>query len=107
MSQAQQPTLFDEHESQFHAFHNANPHVYEIWEQLTFKAIGRGYQHIGAALIRELIRWETGITTTDSKYKIPNQFTPHYARLFMRQHPEHQGFFRTKTSVADDDPSIN
>lgn len=97
-----QPGLFDDKvQSKFDEFHEANPHVFAMWEKLTFEAINRGYKNIGAALIRELIRWETGLITTGNKYKMPNVFTPYYARLFMKKHPQHKGFFRTASSVAD------
>jgi len=102
-----QATLFDiAQQSKFEEFHAENPHVFELWEKLTFRAIDRGYKNIGAALIRELIRWETGITTTGSSYKMPNEFTPYYARLFMNTHPQHQGFFRTKTAAADEEMGL-
>ena len=100
-----QNLLFDdlEHRSKFFEFHDENPHVFKLWEEITFKAIKRGYKHIGAALIRELIRWESGITTTDPEYKMPNQWTPYYARLFMQKHPEYAGLFRTRTAHADEE----
>ena len=100
-----QNSLFDdlEHRSKFFEFHEDNPQVFELWEKLTFEAIKRGYQHIGAALIRELIRWESGIVTTDADYKMPNQWTPYYARLFMQKHPEHAGLFRTRMAKADEE----
>ena len=100
-----QPTLFDdlEHHSKFQTFHDENPHVFKLWEEITFRAIARGYTHIGAALIRELIRWESGITTTDAEYKFPNGHTPYYSRLFMAKHPEHAGLFRTRTARADEE----
>jgi hypothetical protein len=95
--------LFDQEEAKFREFHRDNPHVYEMWERFTFEAINKGYQHIGAAMVRERIRWETGITTTGSNYKISNMFTPYYARLFMKKHPEHEGFFRTRAAKADEE----
>jgi len=100
-----QSSLFDdiEHNSKFFDFHAENPHVFKLWEELTFRAVGRGYKNIGAALIRELIRWESHIITTGADYKMPNEFTPYYARLFMQKHPEHVGLFRTRTAKADND----
>jgi len=99
-----QPELFDiQTQTRFEAFHEENPHVYEMWKKLTWRAVERGYQHIGAKLIGELIRWETGIMTTGTDYKFPNQWTPYYARKFMKEFPQHEGLFRTRTSKADEE----
>lgn len=50
----------------------------------------------------EMARWHTAIKTEgDRQYKISNDFTAHYARMWMVEHPEHDGFFRTKP-IPDD-----
>jgi hypothetical protein len=43
------------------------------------------------------IRWETTVETLGGDFKISNNFIAYYSRLFMDEHPEYRGFFRTKT----------
>ena len=84
------------------AWHKANPHVYELFKRLTLEAIGRGHEHLSAWLIVNRIRWETSIETQGDDFKISNDFIAYYARLFMHEHPAHQGFFRTKALKGED-----
>lgn len=77
------------------AFHRANPRVYELFEQYTFEA-ARRRAHYSAKAIFERIRWHTEIETTGADFKLNNNFHAYYARLFMKRHPRHDGFFRTR-----------
>ena len=36
------------------------------------------------------------VQTTGDDFKINNDFTAHYARLLMREHPALEGFFETR-----------
>ena len=80
---------------QWWAFHNANPHVYELFEKFTFDVIRRGYSNYSANAIFERIRWHTEIET-DGEFKLSNNNRAYYARYFHAMNPEHDGFFRTK-----------
>lgn len=77
-------------------WHKKNPHVYELFKKFTFVAINRGHRNLSAWLIVNRIRWETSIETTGCDFKISNDFIAYYARLFMHEHPEYDGFFRIK-----------
>ena len=79
------------------AWHLEHPHVYRLFKRFTFQALmKRRHKHLGAWLVVNRIRWETSIETTGEDFKISNDFIAYYARLFMAQHPEHKGLFRTK-----------
>ena len=78
------------------AFHNANPHVYDLFQKYTHEAINSGAKKCSPWLIIGRIRWETAITTTDDDFKISNDYIAFYSRLFMKWNPRHEGFFRTK-----------
>ncbi len=78
------------------AFHKANPHVYKLFEELTFRAIARGRQRYSAQTIIEQIRWHFDIETGDESFKLNDHHKPYYARYFMHLHPEHEGFFETR-----------
>jgi hypothetical protein len=82
-------------------YHAANPHIYEMFKRYTFEATRSGYKHFGSQMIIEKIRWETGVVAQNSEFKIDNNMSPFYARLFMDEFPQHSGLFRTRSSVTD------
>jgi len=77
-------------------WHKKNPQVYQLFEKFTFEAINKGHRKLSAWLIVNRIRWETMVVTTGEDFKISNDFIALYARLFMHDHPQCQGFFRIK-----------
>lgn len=81
----------------FNQYHKDNPQVYELFKRFTFMAIRRGHNRLSAWMIANRIRWETSIETFSvDEYKISNDYIALYARMFMRDHPEYDGFFKTK-----------
>jgi hypothetical protein len=91
-------------EDAFWKFHNENPHVYELFCKFTSKAINRGYKRFSADMIMHRIRWETAITTTEQfvppgetqSLKLNDHHVSYYARLWMRDHPGYDQFFRLR-----------
>jgi hypothetical protein len=77
-------------------WHRQNPHVYALFKEFTFQAILRGHRRLSAWLVVNRIRWETTVETNGGDFKISNDFIAYYSRLFMEEHPEYSGFFRTK-----------
>lgn len=82
----------------FDAFHKANPEIYEEYKILALKAIKAGRKRISSNMIINVIRWEFFISTKPtlfdkpgrhSKYKINNDFSSRYARLFVSDFPQH------------------
>jgi hypothetical protein len=81
----------------FNQYHRDNPQVYELFKRFTFMAIKRGHNRLSAWMIANRIRWETSIETFSvDEYKISNDYIALYARMFMRDHPEYDGFFKIK-----------
>lgn len=81
----------------FNQYHRDNPQVYELFKYFTRMAIKRGHNRLSAWMIANRIRWETSIETFSvDEYKISNDYIALYARMFMRDHPEYDGFFKTK-----------
>jgi len=77
-------------------YHRQNPQVFELFERFTFDVIKTGRKHYSAKAIFERIRWHTDVETTGEPFKLSNNHTAYYARLFMHEHPEYCGFFRVK-----------
>lgn len=79
----------------------ANPHFYPLFVRFSRQLAARGYRNIGVALIFERIRWESMIRTTETdEYKLNNNFRSIYARRFMADYPELNGFFRTRKLLS-------
>lgn len=92
--------MSDQIEIKFCRYHQENPQVYVEFEKFAFKTIARGFKNYSAKGIFELIRWHTGVTAKD-KYKVNNNYTPFYARMFEKNHPDHKDFFRKRESRFD------
>lgn len=81
----------------------SNPLIWELFERFTFSIIRRGFKHYSARAVIHRVRWETATPLDDgSSFKINNNWTPFYARKFHDWHPEHNGFFRNRASIADE-----
>jgi hypothetical protein len=104
---SEQPDLFgtpekpaSQLEADFWKFHAENPHVYRLFCKFAARVLARGYSAHSARDIIHRIRWETSIETGDDEFKINDHHSPYYGRLWMRDHPQHDGFFRTRTVAA-------
>lgn len=80
----------------FEAFHEDNPHVYKLFKKYTLEAIAAGRETYSTISIFERIRWYTDIETQGDPFKINQNFATYYGRMFMRDFPQHDGFFRTR-----------
>ena len=76
----------------FKQYHLDNPQVYVEFKRLAFQLINRGYVRLGAKQIFEVIRWQTMVYGND-QYKLNNNYTSDYARLFELDHQIYAGYF--------------
>ena len=86
-----QPT--DKWQTKFEEFDEANPHVYALVVRYALEVLASGKKRIGINTIFERIRWYTDIETRGEPFKIGQNHFPYYARMFMRDYPQHDGFF--------------
>ena len=91
-------------EQAMESFHRDNPQVYELFKQYTGRARRSGRKHFGVGAVWERLRWETQIETVNDEFKLNNNHRAYYARKYMRDFPEAQGFFRTRV-VRREDPN--
>ena len=87
---------FQERKQDFWEWHKANPRVWEYFERFSLEVVNKGHQKVSHWLIINRIRWEVYLETTGEDFKISNDFIAYYARLFMHNHPQYLGFFKTK-----------
>lgn len=81
---------------EFEEFHNANPDVFRMFTNYAFDAIRLNRKNFGAAMIIQRIRWYCMVETTGSEFKVNNNYSPYYARLFELKFPHYKGFFKTR-----------
>jgi hypothetical protein len=91
-----EPTTSASLKQKWWAWHKQNPHIYALFKRFTLEAIRQGHKRLSGWLIVNRIRWETVVVTSGDDFKIPNDFIAFYSRLFMHEHPDYQGFFRTR-----------
>jgi hypothetical protein len=85
----------------FCSYHAANPHIYKKFEDVTLQTIAKGFKNYSAKGIFEIIRWNTGLAAYRDCFKINNNYTAYYARLFEDNNPQHKDFFRKRESKFD------
>ena len=83
-------------EERFWEMHAVNPRIYALFDRFTRMLIDRGYQHHSADAVLHRIRWATAVEMDGDDFKINDHFSAYYSRLWMRNNPEHQGFFRCR-----------
>ena len=85
----------------FVSYHARNPQIYEAFKRITLRAIAKGYNYWSAKGVFEIIRWETKVQADEEDFKINNNYTPFYARMFCMDFPSHKEFFRKRKSKFD------
>jgi len=88
------------HKEKFEKYHSANPHIYEMFVRIALTQISKGYKNYSARDIFPIMRWETKTKAEGDRYKINNNYSADYARMFMGEHPEYKGFFELRERKA-------
>jgi len=86
----------------FWSFHESNPQVYGLIDRFTRQAIAAGRERFGMKAVFERIRWYTTVETQGETFKLNNNYTSFYARLWMHRNPTMPQVFALRKSVADD-----
>lgn len=75
-------------QERFDAFHAANPWVLTALEALIADWLAHDNAKVGIKQMFEVIRWRYGRATTDTSFRLNNNWTSRYARLALDLHPE-------------------
>lgn len=79
-------------------FHIQHPQVYILFEKFALQLIDVGHKKLGSKMIMERIRWEISTGSKDDDgFKINNNYTAHYSRLFAKNNPLYQDYFEFRT----------
>jgi len=80
----------------FAKYHEENPHIYDYFERFALMMAERR-SYYSAKCVFHRVRWETTLEGKDDQFKVDDGWISHYARMFMELHPEHKGFFKTRS----------
>ena len=98
----------DEMREQCVKFHRANPIVWQYFVRFTKMMIAKGFKNYSVNAVFERIRWEIDAGGDGvSAFKLNNNYRAFYARAFMKQYPEHDGFFRTRIQTTEEKPATD
>ncbi len=83
-------------EERFRAFHSRHPEIYSSLCDKARLLKGRGHTFYSINALISIVRFHADVRTDMSaRYKIGNDYAPHYARLIMAQEKDLAGFFKT------------
>ena len=89
------------------AYHKENPQIYQEFKRFTFQVINAGRKKFASQTVIQRIRWYTTIEAKDKNFKINNNISSLYSRLFEQEHPEHKNLFAKRFSCCDTGEPIN
>jgi len=79
----------------FEDYHKENPGVWKLFEHYALLATSKRKRYSARGIFHQ-IRWHTMMKEKNGEYKIDAGWTSHYARKFIDEHPEYEGFFETR-----------
>lgn len=83
-------------EEQFVAFHQANPHIFDMLREMALELKTAGRKRYGISGLFEVLRWRYAVKTSEPDFKLNNNHRAFYARKLMSYVPELRGFFATR-----------
>ncbi len=99
-----EPTRLEQMREDFIRFHNAHPEFWKVFVGHTVRLRNRGFKRYSARTLIELIRFhaDVGDIKRLTGFKINNNHTPFYARVFSLLYPECGGFFSMRIQTSKD-----
>lgn len=96
----------EEMERNYLEFDKKRPIVWRLFKKFTFDRILKGFDQYSADAVMHRVRWETaqgreGPYSGEGNFKINNNHVCFYARRFMREYPDHDGFFRVRVQKSN------
>jgi hypothetical protein len=104
-------TRYDELLADALEYHKQHPQVWDMFVDFTNDRIKRGFKNYSAYAIFERIRWETDAADSADpdadEFVLNNNYRPFYARWFMENFPEYEGFFRIRKQTSREKPATH
>lgn len=80
----------------FQQYHQANPHLYELYKAIAISLAKQGRRYIGSKFIFEEMRFNHTFQSNNDPFKVNNNFAPHFARKFVLEYPQYGHLFKFK-----------
>jgi hypothetical protein len=74
-------------------YHAKYPKVYEYYKGVIAQLINRGFKKYSSDGVLHIVRFTKHDEIKKDGFKVNNNYTPYYARLYESEHPELKGFF--------------
>ncbi len=87
----------------FERFHATNPHIYDLLVGYCRAWAGTGRVLFGIRAPWERMRWELGVHTDSTDFKLNDHYTSFYARLIVEQEPDLAALLSLRQSVEADE----
>ena len=85
----------------FQAYHEANPMVYAEFKRRVEQLWAKGIRHYSSDSILHIIRFHSAIDARPGDaFKVNNNFSAFYARMWQQQNPDRATFFETRVQRA-------
>ena len=85
----------DPKQAKFERYHKEKPEIWDQFKEATFALIKVGRKHFSADAILHSIRFNT-VLRGGTDFKINNNYSSMYSRLFTANFPEHKDFFEQR-----------
>lgn len=86
---------------EFKAYLPDNLHVFEAFEREALKVIARGWKHYSARTILHVLRHHSALAEHGGEgWKLNNNHSPYFARLFDLLYPQHVGLWEMRETKA-------
>lgn len=96
-----------EREAAFWKYHDENPDIYDGFDRFARDVVRSNRDTFGAQAIFERLRWFMAIERDEDSFKVNNNYSGYYARLWMRNNPTQRGLFRRRRLRAQHAPTVN
>ena len=83
-------------QEEFEEYHKKNPNIYRMFCRFALQ-IANKRKRFSAKMIFHRIRWETIVGDEYGDFKIDDGWISHYSRKFMKDYPQYDGIFETRT----------
>lgn len=90
-------TKESEADKKFREFDEKNPHVYRQLVKMTRDLKAQGHKKIGMQMLFEVIRWRSMMKTSDTDFKMNNNYAGRYARKVMSENSDLDNMFELRT----------
>lgn len=77
----------------FIEYHEKYPKVYQFYKEVIAQLVNRGFKRYSSDGVLHIVRFTKHDEIKRDGFKVNNNYTPYYARLFEEENPQYKDFF--------------